>query len=247
MEALGLNLGYLLIQILNFGLFFLVLYEWVYKPLLGVLEKRRMVVAQGLEDARVAADARLNAEQEVQRIVGEAQARAAEIVRDATARAEAVEVEVRTQAEADIAGLREAAMADMEQERNLILSGLRSQVASLAVAAAQRIIGESLMVDESRQHELLKEFFSGIQNNQVTVLEISGLTGESAEVTSALPLNPEEQDVIKREILKDSGAGTTVSFRVDPSILGGLIVRVGDRVVDASVSGQLQDLRQTLQ
>ena len=37
-----------------------------------------------------------------------------------------------------------------------------------------------------------------------------------------------------------------VDFKVDPKILGGLVVRVGDRVVDASVSGQLESLKQSL-
>ncbi len=245
MEALGINLGYLLVQILNFGILFIVLYGWVYKPLLNMLEKRRQTVAQGLEDARVASDARANAEKEAEQIINDAQVRAAEVVREATVRAEAVEQELRTQSDAEIASSREAAMADLEQERNLILSGLRAQVVSLAIAAAQRIIGESL--DESRQRRLLEEFFSGIKNNEVVVLQGTELAGESAEVTSALPLTKEEQDRIKRELLKSSGAGATVTFRVDPNILGGLIVRVGDRVVDASVSGQLQDLRQDLQ
>jgi F0F1-type ATP synthase delta subunit len=37
-----------------------------------------------------------------------------------------------------------------------------------------------------------------------------------------------------------------VDFKVDPRILGGLVVRLGDRVVDASVSGQLESLKQSL-
>ncbi len=245
MEALGINLGYLLVQILNFGILFIVLFAWVYKPLLNMLEKRRQTVAQGLEDARVAADARANAEKEAEQIINDAQVRAAEIVREATMRAEAVEQELRSQSEAEVASSRKAALADLEQERNLILSGLRSQVVSLAIAAAQRIIGDSL--DEARQHRLLEEFFSGIKNNQMVMLQTTELAGESAEVTSALPLTQNEQDTIKRDLLKTSSAGATVIFRVDPTILGGLIVRVGDRMVDASVSGQLQDLRQDLQ
>jgi F0F1-type ATP synthase delta subunit len=48
-------------------------------------------------------------------------------------------------------------------------------------------------------------------------------------------------------LLNRVGGAISVSFRVDPSILGGLVVRVGDRVVDGSVSGQLANLRQQLQ
>ena len=58
MEALGLNLGYLLVQIGSFIILFLVLAAWAYKPILGLLEKRREAIAKGLEDARVAGEAR---------------------------------------------------------------------------------------------------------------------------------------------------------------------------------------------
>lgn len=247
MEALGLNLGYLIVQILNFAILFVVLRAWVYQPLLGLLEKRRLAVAQGLEDARVAAEARANAEDEANQIMMEAQKKAAEVLREATERAEAAGRELRTGVEADIAKVRENALAEVEQERNRILSELRGQVASLAIAAAQKLIGESLMQDEKRQHALLQEFFSGVKDGKVVVIDSKEAAGSAAEVTSALPLTPEEQEIIKRDVLKSMGAGATLTFRVDPSILGGLIVRVGDRVMDGSVSGQLLALRQSMQ
>jgi F0F1-type ATP synthase delta subunit len=37
-----------------------------------------------------------------------------------------------------------------------------------------------------------------------------------------------------------------VDFRVDPSILGGLVIHVGDKILDGSVAGQLETLRQSL-
>jgi F0F1-type ATP synthase delta subunit len=43
------------------------------------------------------------------------------------------------------------------------------------------------------------------------------------------------------------GEQATVSFRVDPSIMGGLIVKVGDKILDGSVVGQLESLKQSLQ
>ena len=67
MEKLGLNLGYLLVQIFNFLILFVILRVWVYKPILGLLEKRRENIAQGLEDARVAAEALLRVAREVHR------------------------------------------------------------------------------------------------------------------------------------------------------------------------------------
>jgi F-type H+-transporting ATPase subunit b len=245
LEKLGLNLGYIIVQIANIYILFVVLRAWVYKPLMGMLEKRKQAIAQGLEDARVAADARANAERDAAAIMAEAQMKANEVVRASSERAEAAAREIHATAEAEIAKGREGALAEIEQERNRVLGELRGQVVTLAIAAAQKLVGESL--DDARQHALLKDFFSGVKAGKVVVLEGETLSGGAAEVTSALPLTGDEQVVVKRDVLSTLGGSASVSFRVDPSILGGLVVKVGDRIVDGSVAGQLQALRQNLQ
>jgi len=246
LDKLGLNLGFLLVQIFSFAILFIVLRAWVFKPMMNMMEKRRKTIAQGLDDARVSAEARANAERESNKILAEAQTKAAEIVREATERAEAAAREVRASADADMAKAREHSLAEMEQERNRVLSEVRGQVAALAMAAAHKLIGATL--DEKRQHDLLEEFFSGVRSGKVVVLEgEAGLRGQAAEVTSALPLTGAEQEAVKKDILSKVGQAASVTFRVDPAILGGLVVKVGDQIVDGSVSGQLQGLKQSLQ
>jgi F-type H+-transporting ATPase subunit b len=241
---LGLNLGYLLIQILMFAITVVVLRAWVFKPILGLLDKRRKAIAQGLEDARVAAEARANAEREAEHIVADAQAKAAQIIRESTERAENAAVEIKAANEAEVNRMREIALAEIEQERNRILSEVRGQVAALAVAAAQKLVGE--LIDERRHRALLEEFFSGVKDGKVTILADATANASVAEVTSALPLTQAEQELVMKDLMTRSGGKATVNFRVDPSILGGLVVRLGDKVMDGSVAGQLQSLREHL-
>ena len=244
MEQLGLNLGYLFVQIFNFAIIFVILRAWVYKPILGLLERRRTAIAEGLEDARIAAEARQNAEEEAQQVLAEAQTNASKIIREANERAEAQGKEIVAEAEADAAKKREVALVEVDSERERILGELRGQVGALAIAAAQKLIIASL--DEQRQRVLINEFFSGVESGEVVVLEGSEVAGASAEVTSALPLTAEEKDAVKQDVLSKVGDQATVTFRVDPAILGGLIIRVGDKVLDGSVSGQLESMRQSL-
>ncbi|MGB3703375.1 MAG: F0F1 ATP synthase subunit B [Anaerolineales bacterium] len=244
MEGLGLNLGYLFVQIFNFAIIFVVLRAWVYKPILGLLERRRTAIAEGLEDARIAAEARQNAEQEAEVVLADAQAKASQIMRDANERAETQGKEVIAAAEAEAAKKREESLAEVESERDRILGEMRGQVGALAIAAAQKLINASL--DEGRQRVLIDEFFSGVKSGRVVVLEGQQVSGASAEVTSALPLTTEEKEAVKQDVLSQVGDQATVTFRVDPAILGGLIVRVGDKVLDGSVGGQLESLRQSL-
>ena len=244
MEQLGLNLGYLFVQIFNFAIIFVILRAWVYKPILGLLERRRTAIAEGLEDARIAAEARQNAEEEAQQVLAEAQANASKVIREANERAEAQGKELVAEAEAEAAKKREEALAEVDSERDRILGELRGQVGALAIAAAQKLIGASL--DEQRQHALIDEFFSGVESGKVVVLEGAEVGGASAEVTSALPLTAEEKESVKQDVLSKVGDQATVTFRVEPAILGGLIIRVGDKVLDGSVSGQLESMRQSL-
>lgn len=245
MEKLGINLGYLIVQIINFAILLVVLRAWVYKPLMGMMQKRHEAIEKGLEDARVAAEARENAEKDAAAIITEAQSKTAQMIREATEKAESANREIKASSEAELAKARESALAEIAIERDRLLSDLRGQVTTLAIAAAQKLIGEAL--DEKRQHALVDEFFSGVKNGKVVVLDNADVKGANAEVTSALPLSDVEQASIKKDLQAKLGSDADVTFKVNPGILGGLIIRVGDRMVDGSVSGQLQALQQSLQ
>jgi F-type H+-transporting ATPase subunit b len=243
MAALGINLGFLIVFLIYFIVVISVLTIWMYNPIVNMLESRKKKIAQGLEDARVASEARANAEAEAEKIISEANKQANQIVAEAKGRAEVAAREVKAGADAEATKAREKALVEVEEDRNRILGDLRGQVAAISIAAAQKLVGEAL--DEKRQHVLLDEFFSGVKSGKVVVLEGANFTGELAEITSALPLTAAEQESVRKDILSKAGA-QTVSFRVDPSILGGLVVRVGDKVLDGSVAGKLEGLRQSL-
>ncbi|HEY3311888.1 MAG TPA: F0F1 ATP synthase subunit B [Anaerolineales bacterium] len=243
MEALGINGSFLLVQIINLIIVYVVVSKWIVSPIIGMLEKRRETIANGLEDARVAAEARANAEKEAQKIIAEAQAKASQVVREATERAEQAGQDVITAAQADAGKAHEKALADVEEERNRILGDLRGQVAALSISATQKLVGEVL--DDKRQRALIDEFFSGVKSGKIAMMEDIKAGGASAEITSALPLTKEEQDTVKQDVLAKTGA-QAISFRVDPTILGGLVVKVGDKVMDGSVAGKLEGLRSYL-
>jgi F-type H+-transporting ATPase subunit b len=243
LEALGINLGYLIVQFINFIILMIILRAWVYKPIVSMMKKRQTTIAQGLEDARVAAEARAHAEEEARQILATAQIEAADKVREATLRAETAGLEVKAEAEAEAVKIRESATSDAAMERDHILADMRGQVASLAMAAAQKLIGEAL--DEKRQRALIDDFFSGLKAGKVVILDDADLHGASAEIISALPLTDKEKELVQQDIASRVGA-KSISFRVNPGILGGLVVKVSDKILDGSVAGQLEKLRQSL-
>ncbi len=65
----------------------------------------------------------------------------------------------------------------------------------------------------------------------------------TAEVTVAQPLNEARQAALTEQLRRALGARVSVDIRVDPALLGGMIVKVGSRLIDASLSSRLQRLR----
>ena len=74
--------------------------------------------------------------------------------------------------------------------------------------------------------------------------ERNGLTHATA--TSAAPLGAEEVRAITARLEQLTGARVALETNVDPAILGGIVVRIGDRLIDGSVRGRLERLRNLL-
>jgi len=64
----------------------------------------------------------------------------------------------------------------------------------------------------------------------------------AAEVTAAAPLSPAQAEAVTAALRQAVGSKVSVETRVDPSLLGGLVVRVGSRMVDSSLKTKLQKL-----
>lgn len=73
---------------------------------------------------------------------------------------------------------------------------------------------------------------------------VAGARGEvAAEVVSAHELKPEQVQALKAELRAAESRDVKLTLRVDPAILGGLIVKVGSRMIDNSLSTKLQSLK----
>ena len=67
-----------------------------------------------------------------------------------------------------------------------------------------------------------------------------------AEVTSVVELTPEEREKLAVELGKATGKNVSVKTVVDDSVLGGLVIRIEDKVIDLSLRKKLNDLRGSL-
>lgn len=232
LTPLGINAGFLAAQCLNFLLLFGLLTFVLWRPMMNMLDSRSAKIAKGLEDAAAAASARQNAEAEAEKIVAGARQEANRVIDEARGKGDEVAKQVEAEAATEADKIRDDARARANEERDRQLADLRGQVASISVAMTEALIGVSL--DEKRQSKLVSDFFSSVPKDALKL-------GDSIEVVSAMPLTAEEQ----ARVQKETGA-RNVTYAVEPSLLGGLVVRSADRVVDGSVRSNLNELASRL-
>ena len=232
MEALGINPGLMLIWLIAFIMLYVLLTRFIYDPLTNVLNQRRHRIAKGLEDAAAAARARENAEAEAEKILAQARAEAQKVIDEARGRGEEVASSIEQDARQEAAKIQYDAQNEAVAIRNQELGNLREQVLNISVAVASRILNES--ISKTKQQSLVDSFIADLPEGA------TGLSG-SVEVVSAMPLTAAEQKTVQSSIGADE-----VEFTVDPSILGGLIVRWSGGMVDGSVRSQLNELARSL-
>lgn len=156
MEALGINLGYLISQIVNFTLLAVLLYFVAYKPILRMLDERSARIQKGLADAEAASKRAEEMEQEFERRMGEARKQGQEIVAQATQMSEKARQEILDKARDEAVAQIAKAKDEISRERDAAMADLRKQVAELSVAISEKVLGETL--DEQRQRRLIAQF-----------------------------------------------------------------------------------------
>jgi F-type H+-transporting ATPase subunit delta len=67
-----------------------------------------------------------------------------------------------------------------------------------------------------------------------------------AVVTTAEPLSDAEQHLVREKLASITGATVQLATHVDPDIIGGIIIRIGDQVIDGSVRNKLERMRSRL-
>jgi F-type H+-transporting ATPase subunit b len=140
-------------QIISFIIFVYLCMKYVWPPLTAALAERQKKIAEGLDAADKAARDLEAAQQSVETELQKSKAQAAELIEQANKRANQIVDEAKTAAQSEGDRIKAAAAAEVEQEVNRAKEALRAQVAALAEAGAEKILGAS--VDVNNHQELV--------------------------------------------------------------------------------------------
>jgi ATP synthase F1 delta subunit len=157
---------------------------------------------------------------------------------EATARAAAIEP--------DLVAIRDAVVASTELTQLLDnpafpAQGKKDILLSLATGSDPLVRNLlQVLVDNGRLTALsdVVDVFSARVRESERQLEV--------ELTTAVPVGADEADRLRARIAEASGKDVTLRRRVDPAVVGGIVLRIGDQLIDASVRGRLDGLRLAL-
>ncbi len=140
-------------QIVVFAIFVVICAKYVWPPIMGALQERQKKIADGLDAAGRASKDLAVAQKEATNKLREAKEAAAEVLDQANRRAAVVIEEAKVEAEAEAKRIVSAAASDVDKERNLARDELRTKVAALTLAGAEKILQSE--VDAAKHSELL--------------------------------------------------------------------------------------------
>jgi F-type H+-transporting ATPase subunit b len=158
--GLTVNLFWVFVAAANFLVFFLLAWKIAIEPLGQRLQERRERIEQGLKDADAARRDRESAADQRQAVLNEARREASEIVQRAQKVADETRDKGLADTQADIDRMRERAVSDIDAERKRALADVRDQVAELALAAAGKVVGETM--SDEREKRLVNEFLTQV-------------------------------------------------------------------------------------
>ena len=135
-------------------------------------------------------------------------------------------------------------------------AGLRAALAGTEATAADRLQQLEKAIPgglDPEVHNFVGTLLEAGQIDQLDAILVElgrlariGPARRPARVTSAVPLTGAEQEAFREKLVKRFGPDLEFQFEVDPALLGGIVLRVGDQVIDGSVAAKLAALRDQL-
>lgn len=123
----------------------------------------------------------------------------------------------------------------MPNKRNAV-----REIVALAKPAA--VVGKLVVLLAERDRlELLPDLLAAYHERLLDHLHVV-----QAEVTTTAPLTPASAEALRQKLTQVTGRTVTITEKIDPAILGGVVARIGSTVYDGSVATQLARMREQL-
>lgn len=146
----------IIINIANVLIFFLLLKHFLWKPVNEIIEKRQQMIADDLENAKNENAQAEKLKTQYEGALADAKEEASEIIEKARKRSAAEHDAAVAKTQEETAKMISDAQRMIEVERGKAMKGMQAEIASIAMAAAQKVVGNN--IDEEANRKYLEDF-----------------------------------------------------------------------------------------
>ncbi len=236
------NLWTFFLQVVNFVVLAYVLHRLLYRPLHEAIERRRQTVRQAqaeAENARAEAEA---IKQQLEEKLAQLDQQRQETMRQAREQAEVERRKMLDEAEATIQRRQEEFRRSLEREREEMSQQLSGELITHALNLAERLLRQS--ADSTLQAQLVKhliETLDGLPADEREQLRRDWQTEEQTWLETVAKPDGETLKRLTETVASVAGRELALNVQYNPSLIGGVRLRIGGRLWDASIAGQLQE------
>lgn len=148
------------IQVIAFGILYLLLSKYAFGPLFGIMEKRRQLVKEQIDTAERNRTESERFLEEQKQSLQQARKEAYDIIEQAKSTGSKQADDIITAARGESTRLKEEAVRDIEAEKNKAIASLKSEVGGLSVQIASKILEKQ--VDAGAQGELVDQYLKDV-------------------------------------------------------------------------------------
>jgi F-type H+-transporting ATPase subunit b len=162
-DKLGVSLPWLLTQAVNFLVVLFILQRFAYKPLIGMMDKRKNEITNALANAEKVKQEAAARQVEFEKQLNATRREGQEAIARATAQSEKVRQDIVAKANEEAAQIKAKALADAEHERKQALAQLQGEIANLSLAVTRKVLGGGGL-DEAHHRQLVQQFLSELES-----------------------------------------------------------------------------------
>ncbi|MBO4998399.1 MAG: F0F1 ATP synthase subunit B [Lachnospira sp.] len=155
---LELHLLTVVLNIVNVLVFFAIIRAFLWKPIMGVMEKRQQMIDDDLNAAKEQNEQAAKLKADYEEALSEAKSEAEEIIEKARKSSSAEHDAAVAKTQEETAKMIAEAKASIEVERSKAMKSVQAEIAGIAMAAAQKVVGNNL--DEDANKKYLDEFLN---------------------------------------------------------------------------------------
>lgn len=148
-SKLGIDVKLILAQVVNFIILFFILKKLIYKPLLGLMDKRKKMISETVEGHQKIEERLKNLETQKEQAMQEVSAKAMQIIEQAKQDADAEKQKTMTAAKKEISTLAERYRAQLKLEKE----ELKGELAELVIVACERILRKEFNQEDQKRLE----------------------------------------------------------------------------------------------